>query len=261
MVIKKCFHGNILNSCNLEAFTYQLDPYIGCQHLCYYCYGINNAKTNWEKEILIHQNLIEQLTEETISMKPQTIYIGMNSDPYQPLEKNSYQTRSVLKLLNEKQFSVCILTKSGLVVRDLDLLSKMSGSSVGVSLAFLKEDIRQLFEKNAPTNTDRIETLKKLKNAGIETYALICPVIPYITEVQSIIEIVEPYSDTIWIYKVQFKSEKDRNWQNIRNIINNKFPELAAQFKEVVFSNNHEHWNRIRNNLKKLKTEKKLTLN
>ncbi len=261
MEVKRSFHKKVLNPCGLEWFNYQIDTYIGCEHFCKYCYGLNNAVTNWEKEIIIHKDIIEQLNEELDSLKPQIIYIGMNSDPYQQSEKDYCQTREVLKMLKEKHFSVCILTKSGLVLRDIDLLTKMSAPSVGVSMAFQNEDTRQLFEKNAPSNLERIKTLKKLKSAGIETYTMISPVIPFFTDINQIIEMVEPYSDTIWIYRLQMESDKEQNWRNLSYILGIHFPEKVNEFKEIVFSNDHKYWNDIKNEIEEIKNKKDININ
>lgn len=250
----------ILSPCSLDAFSYQLDPYNGCGHLCYYCYALNSTDINWEKEIIAYANIAEKLTEELALLEPQTIYIGMNTDPYQPIEKKCFQTRKVVKLLLEKGFSVSILTKSHLITRDIDLLCRDYRSSVGVSIAFHSEDLKQLFEKNTPPVIKRIEALKKLKNAGIHTYTLICPVMPFITAMEEIIEMVEPYSDTIWIYKLQIEHKKDKNWTNINRIIKNRFPQLTANFAEVVFSKNHPYWDNLRNKAEKIKTETETAL-
>jgi len=197
MKVNRCSRRKILNPCSLEMHNYQIDTYIGCEHFCHYCYGLNDAETDWQKEILIHEDIIEQLDQEMNSLEQQSIYIGMNSDPYQPFEKIFKQTRKVLELFVKRGFSVCILTKSELVTRDIDLITKLPDSSVGFSVAFHDEQTRQLFEKQAPSNKERIDALKKLKNSGIETYTLICPVMPFITDIESVIELVAPYSDKI----------------------------------------------------------------
>lgn len=260
MNIRKCFNRKILNPCNLKLFNYQVDSYIGCEHFCCYCYALNTAETDWKKEILIHGDLIEQLSREISSLEPQTIYIGMNSDPYQPSEKNLNQTRKVLELFANSGFSVCILTKSGLVTRDIDILTKMPGSSVGVSIAFQIEQHRQLFENHASSNKNRLEALENLKNAGIETYTLICPVMPYITNVESVIELVAPYSDTIWIYNLQIKSDDDFNWQNLQSVLNTHFPELTDRYRKIAFSRTHPYWKKLRKNLEELQHKKHLNL-
>ena len=260
MKVRKCSPRKILNPCSLEAHNYQVDPYIGCEHFCRYCYAMNKAETDWEKEILIHEDIIGQLTQEMNSLEPQSIYIGMNSDPYQPSERTYKQTRKVLELLAERGFSVCILTKSGLVMRDIDLLRKMPGSSVGVSIAFQEERTRQIFEKNAPSNRIRIEALKKLKNSGISTYTLICPVMPFITDIESVIEQVASYSDTIWVYRLNIESEKDKNWLNIKSILDQHFSELTEQYQKIAFSRDHPYWKEIRQKLKEIQKKKCLNM-
>jgi DNA repair photolyase len=241
-------------------FNYQVDPYIGCEHVCHYCYALNNAQTDWEKEILLHEGLIERLPQELSKLEPQTIYIGMDTDPYQPSERTLKQTKRILELLAERDFSVCILTKSGMVTRDIDLLAGMPGSSVGVSIAFQNEQTRQLLEKNAPPNKERLESLIELKNAGIETYTLISPVMPFITNVESLIDYVAPYSDTIWIYRFHLESEDSTNWQNVQSILDLHFPELTEQYRKIAFSADHPYWLELRHDLERIQNKKHINL-
>jgi DNA repair photolyase len=124
----------------------------------------------------------------------------MNTDPYQPVEEKRRHTRQALELLVEFGFSACILTKSDLVVCDIDLLQNMTDCSVGFSLNFEDEEVRRIFEPYAPSNQRRIAALKMLREAGVETYVLNCPVMPYITDVETLIDVVAPIADTIWIY-------------------------------------------------------------
>ncbi len=256
MKVSKCVHRKILNPCSLEAHNYQVDPYIGCEHFCHYCYALNKAETDWEKEILIHENFVERLTEEISSLDFEDIYMGMNSDPYQSSERIFKQTRKALEVFAKRGFSASVLTKSGLVTRDIDLFAKMPGSSVGVSLAFQDEQTRQLFEKNAPSNEKRIEALKRLKSAGIATYTLICPVMPFITDVDSLIELVAPYSNKVWIYRLDMESTENQNWLDVESILNQNFPELTEKYRKIAFSGNHPYWIRLRHRLKELQSKK-----
>jgi len=182
MIVETCRKRQILNPCTLENIDYQVDPYIGCEHYCYYCYAINQAETDWSKEVLIHKDITSELESELAGIPPQTIYIGWQSDSYQPCEAEYRQTRQVLELLLEKGFSASILTKSDLVLRDTDLLQKMNEASVSFSMAFNDNRTRRLFEANTVDNEKRIEALRQLKEAGVRTGALLCPVIPFITD-------------------------------------------------------------------------------
>lgn len=260
MRVRRCSSRQILQPCSLEMFAYQLDPYIGCEHHCYYCYALNQAETDRTEEIIIHQDIVGQLAHELSTLESQTIYTGWNTDPYQPSEGIYRQTRRVLEFLAQQGFSVCILTKSDLVARDIDLLASMPGSSAGISIAFQNEDVRRLFEAKAPPNKRRIEALKRLKNAGIETYTLICPVMPYITDVESLIQTVVRYADTIWIYALSMGADGDRNWQNIRGILDRHFPEMTERYRQIAFSATHYYWAELRQRLEELQLEKRLNL-
>ena len=250
----------ILQPCSLEGFTYQLDPYIGCEHHCYYCYALNRAETDWREEILVHRDFVHRLRHELAGLEPQTIYMGWNTDPYQPAERGQRQTRQALELLAQRGFSVCILTKSDLITRDIDLLAAMSDPSAGVSIAFQDEGVRRLFEANAPPNERRIAALKVLKDAGIRTYALICPVMPFLTDLEALIERVAPFADRIWVYPLQMEAEKDRNWQYVEEILDRRFPELRERYREIAFSPAHPYWAGLQRRLEELQKKTELDL-
>jgi DNA repair photolyase len=250
----------ILEPCRLEGYAYQLDPYIGCQYDCAYCYAQNQAKANPGKEVLFHHDLAPRLGQELAGLEPQPIYMGWNSDPYQPCETRYRQTRQALELLSERAFSVCILTKSDLVKRDLDLIADMPGSSVGVSIAFQDEYIRERFEAAAPSNQRRVGALRAVKAAGIRTYALISPVMPYYSDVEMLIDMVAACADTIWIYGLSFDAEGDRNWVRVRDLLRCYFPGLAEAYRRIAFSPDHRYWSELRQELETLKKESGLNL-
>jgi DNA repair photolyase len=255
-----CSKRKIIQRCSLKGYAYQIDPYIGCEHHCYYCYALNRAETDWSKEILVYPDLITQLSSELAAFQPQPIYLGWNCDPYQPSEEFLQQTRMALEMLAQRGFSVCILTKSGLVTRDIDLITRMPDSSVGFSIAFQDEIIRQLFEANAPANEGKLIALKQLKASGVRTYTLICPVMPFITEVETLVEIVAPNSDTIWFYALSMEKETDRNWSFISQILDRHFPELTEKYRRIAFSSTHPYWSELHRKLEQLKLIKQLDL-
>ena len=218
----------VLEPCELPMFAYMVDPYTGCEHGCVYCYTLNAADT--QNGTLTKDSLTEQLKRELSRVRSQTIYMGMNTDPYQPCEKSNRQTRGVLEALADKGFSACVLTKSDLCTRDVDLFRRMPGSSVGLSFAFQDEDTRRLFEPAAPSNERRLKALETLKAAEVETYALVSPVMPYITEPETVLRMVSPHADTTWFYALRLTDERDKNWRNLIEILNRHFPELTGRF-------------------------------
>ncbi len=260
MKIGTCSPRNILQPCALSGYKYQVDPYIGCEHHCYYCYALNQAETDWTQEILVYPDFAVQLEDELSSLEPQPIYFGWNSDPYQPAEEHHQHTRQALELLAERDFSVCILTKSYLVTRDIDVIARMPESSVGFSVAFQDEVVRQLFEANAPSNDKKVAGLKALKDAGIETYVLICPIIPFITDVEVCIEIVAPYADTIWFYALSIATEEDSNWQYLLKILHRHYPELTDQFRQAALSSDHPYWRELRTKIETIQKNTGLSM-
>jgi DNA repair photolyase len=250
-----------MTPCDLRHFDYQVDPYIGCEHRCHYCYVLNQAETDWTKSMLIHKDIVSQLRDEMEGMSPQTIYMGYHTDPYQPCETQYRQTRKVLELLVEEGFSASILTKSDLVVRDMDILKEMGNASVSVSIAFNDNLIRQEFEANTIDTETRIEALPELRASGIKTGGLICPVIPYITEVKPLIDLLSPHTDRIWIYGLSVRKPSDRYWVNLQGILARSFPKLKGRIEKVVFRKDHPYWLQLRQDLRDMERKSDLNLN
>ena len=260
MKVSKCTDRPLLSKCELQNFNYQIDPYIGCEHYCYYCYVLNEAETDWQKEILIYNDIKEQLKQELKNISPQKIYMGYYSDPYQPYEKEYRQTRQVLELLLAKGFSASILTKSDLVARDVDLLKEMDGANVSVSVAFNDNQTRKQFEASTIDTEARVSALEKLSDAGVGTSALICPVIPYISEVKPLIDLLAPCTDTIWIFGLSILSRADSNWQNMQRIFEQHYSEQKPKIEEVIFSKNHSYWDQLREELSEIQRVQELDL-
>jgi len=240
----------------LKDINYQVDPYVGCEHYCYYCYALATAETDWSKEIQTHKNIVKQLNKEIDQISPQTIYMGYHTDPYQPCEAEYHQTRKVLELFLKKGFSASILTKSDLVVRDVDILKEMNHAAVSVSVAFNDNSTRRLFEAETMDTEKRIEALRQLKEAGVRTGALVCPVIPYITDAIKLIDLLEPHTDEIWVYGLGINDPLGQNWLTIQKILRCHFPDLIVPIEAAVFSKEHNYWARLRDNLMALKNDR-----
>lgn len=261
MKVSTCSHRPVLTPCSLSNLDYQVDPYVGCEHYCCYCYALDEAETDWTQEILIHEDISGQLHNELAHVPPQKIYMGYKTDPYQPCEAAHYQTRQVLELFLKKGFSASILTKSDLVVRDTDLLKEMDGASVSVSVAFNDNTVRRLFEDNTIDTEARIEALSRLKEAGISTNALICPVIPFITDIEPLIDALAPFAGVIWIYGLSIVDSSVRNRQNIEQILTHSFPHRKEQIESIVLAKDHPYWTKLRGDLAELEKAKEVNLN
>ena len=240
----------VLEACSLDMFAYQVDPYAGCAHHCVYCYTQNDCPVEWRTEVGVVAGLADKLEAEVAGLQPQTVYLGMNTDPYQPAEKDLGNTRRALEVLGGRGFSACVLTKSDLVLRDAALLASMPGSSAGVSVAFAHDDTRAVFEPGARSLAARMDALAGLKEAGVETYALIDPVIPFVTDVGAIMDLLTGLADSIWIYPLRMASREDPNWSALRHVLERSFPEALGEIERAAFDGGASYWQRLRQELR-----------
>jgi DNA repair photolyase len=127
-------------------------------------------------------------------------------------------------------------------------------------VAFNDEDNRQLFEAKTKRTADRILALQQLKTAGVKTSALICPVIPHITDVVLLIERLAEFTDKIWIYGLSIIDRSNRNWRNVEDRLASHFPRLKESIEDAIFSKEHPYWDVLRQDLVNVRKERNLNL-
>ncbi|GAA3574667.1 PA0069 family radical SAM protein [Marinobacter xestospongiae] len=183
-------------------FDQSINPYRGCEHACIYCfarpshaYWDLSPGLDFETRLIAKPNAARQLRQELDKpgYQPSPIALGVNTDAYQPLEKERRITREILEVLTEYRHPVSIITKGALILRDLDLLSELAAQglcSVRVSLTTLDNDLKRRMEPRTAAPATRLKVLRELSNAGIPTGIIIGPVIPFINdqEIESILE-------------------------------------------------------------------------
>ncbi len=173
----------ILVPSRISKETYCLNPYVGCQHGCRYCYAtfmkrFTGHLERWGEFVDIKVNSPELLAKEARRARKWEIIISSVTDPYQPLERRYQLTRQCLYILLEHQLPVSILTKSSLVLRDIDLLTRFTQCEVGLTITTDKEEIRRVFEPHSSPIPERISALETLHAQGLRTYAFIGPILP-----------------------------------------------------------------------------------
>ena len=181
MVIREIRSKSILSASKIYPFV--INPYVGCQHGCSYCYArymkkFTGHKEPWGTFVDVKINAAELLEKEIHRKKKAEVWISGVCDPYQPLEKKYRLTRQCLEILIREDWPVVIQTRSPLVLRDVDLLKRATSLEAGFSMPTADEGIRQLFEPAAPPLAERLEALAALHDAGIRTYAMIAPLLP-----------------------------------------------------------------------------------
>jgi DNA repair photolyase len=181
MVIRRIYPRSILVKSQVSDFA--INPYVGCQHRCTYCYArfmkrFAGHKEPWGEFVDVKISGSDLLSKE-INRKPRgRVWISGVCDPYQPIEKEYGLTRECLEILVRCGWHVTVQTKSSLVLRDIDLFRRGASIEAGLSITTADDDIRRLFEPNAPSIEERIKALGELHHEGIRTYAMIAPMLP-----------------------------------------------------------------------------------
>lgn len=162
---------------------YAVNPYVGCQHDCVYCYAqymkrFTGHREEWGAFVDVKVNAAELLAKEVLKKRPGKVWISGVCDAYQPIERRYRLTRQCLEVLVEADWPVTVQTKAPLVLRDLDILKRFAHAEVGFTITTADERMRKIFEPGAPPVAKRIEALQQLHAEGIRTFAMIAPVLP-----------------------------------------------------------------------------------
>ena len=176
------------------SFDRSINAYRGCEHGCSYCFarpshaymGLSPG-LDFETHLFAKPNAASLLEKELAApnYKPKVIAIGTNTDPYQPIERHHQITRQILEVLERTNHPVGIVTKSALVVRDIDLLSSMAKRGlvrVALSITTLDRKLARAMEPRASTPQKRLEAMRQLSEAGIPTSVMVAPIIPALND-------------------------------------------------------------------------------
>ena len=178
------------------SFDRSINPYRGCEHGCSYCFarpthaylGLS-AGLDFESRLFVKEGAAALLERELANpkYKPRVVALGVNTDAYQPIERRYRVTRSVLEVLAKTRHPVGIITKSNLILRDLDILAPMAAEGlvkVFVSVTTLDRSVARRMEPRAPTPERRIEAIEKLAAAGVPVGVMAAPVIPAVNDAE-----------------------------------------------------------------------------
>ncbi|HHY46002.1 MAG TPA: radical SAM protein [Firmicutes bacterium] len=208
-----------LNKSGIGGVDYVINPYVGCAHACVYCYAdfmrrfTRHEGDTWGHFVDIKTNIVERLRHEVLGSSgrrafeprlPGMLYqagryageimLSSVTDPYQPLEARWRLTRGCLEVLLEAESSVAmctagrqprtvsILTKSDLVVRDVDILKGFRDCHVGFTITTARDEVARIFEPGAPPPSRRLAALRVLNGKGIRTWVFMGPVLPFFSD-------------------------------------------------------------------------------
>jgi DNA repair photolyase len=238
MKIKEITAKSILSKSQVS--DYALNPYVGCQHDCAYCYAkfmkrFTNHPERWGDFVDVKINAPDLLAREIKKKRSGKVWISGVCDPYQPLEKKYMLTKRCVEILVENGWPFTIQTKSPLVLRDIEALKKAKNAEVGFTITTADEKIRKIFEPGAPPIVERVEALSKLHAEGIDTFAMIAPVLPGAEGLASMLKgkvghvLVDRlnYHYADWVYK-----KYGMQWAMADSLFSQKGEELRISFEK-----------------------------
>ncbi len=184
------------------SFDQSINPYRGCEHGCIYCYARPNHAyvglspgIDFETKLFVKANAVELLEQEFSKprYRPKTIMLGGVTDIYQPIERGYGITRGILEVMEKWRHPVSLITKSQLVIRDIDILSRLAErglAKAAISVTSLERRISRVMEPRAAAPHRRIEAIRALTQAGVPTTVMVAPIIPAINdgEIEAILE-------------------------------------------------------------------------
>ena len=240
MIIREIHSKTILSAS--QVYPYVINPYVGCQHNCSYCYArfmkrFTGHKEPWGQFVDVKINAPDLLKQEITKKKVGTVWVSGVCDPYQPLEGKYRLTRQCLEILVQHSWPIAVQTRSPLVLRDLDILKQGQDIEAGLSVTTADESMRKFFEPNAPPIKERVRALGELHQAGIRTFAMIAPILPGAEDLPAILagkvdhvlldRMNYHYGD--WVYRKYGLQDKmtDEYFSMVEHMLNSAFAEFG----------------------------------
>lgn len=230
-----------INPTGIPGADFAVNPYVGCPHKCAYCYA------DFMKRFTNHHEPWGEFLDVKICDKPidvkkyagKSILIGTVTDPYNPFEERYEITRKILGQLKDSAASVSIVTKSDLVVRDIDLLKQFKDAQVVFSISSHDDKFRKIMEPRAPGIPRRMMALQELHAEGIPTVIFMAPMFPGITDFRHIIEMTRGYVGRYWFSSLNLRPSYV---SKVLDIINANYPHLKKLYSDIFVKKNTLYW-------------------
>jgi len=196
----------------------------------------HSHRERWGEFVDVKINLPQILSRELPRAERGIVLLSSVTDPYQPVEEKYELTRKTLQRLLAYNFPVSVLTKSALVARDADLLSKFPECEVGLTITTLDEGVREGFEPHASGIRERLDALKTLSSHGVKTYAFLGPLLPFLIE-DTLDDLAAGLEDAgVSRVLVDRLNIKYGNWDTVKELLVRKYPQLLHKYEAVLFN-------------------------
>jgi DNA repair photolyase len=223
---------------------YSFSPYMACSHGCTYCDGRAEryyVEGDFERDIVVRRNLTECLLAELPKLRERaTIVVGSGiSDAYQPPERDEHLMRKAAEVLSNFEFPVTILTKSSLILRDIDLWGKVNrrgGFHLYMSVGFARDDLRKIFEPGASSVEDRLAALAAYQDAGCHVGIVALPLLPFIGDTEENVRCLLEMAKDIGVDFFMpggLTLRPGRQKAFFMDVLQTHFPDLVDRYREI----------------------------
>jgi DNA repair photolyase len=238
-IVRETVCKTILNRSGLS--DYSLNCYTGCAHACVYCYArfmqrFHPHDEPWGAFVDVKVNAVEVLKRQLRRVQPGTVFVSSACDGWQPIEAQWRLTRRCCELLLERGFALHVLTKSSLVLRDLDVFTGQP-VQLGVTLTTLDERLRELWEPGAAGIQERFRVIEAARGVGLQTSVMFGPLLPFLSDSQASIDALLGRAADLGVNRIWVDAfnPRPRVWPAVAELLRAKFPELLQPYRKILF--------------------------
>jgi DNA repair photolyase len=228
----------VLNTGSISDYT--MNCYSGCAHACVYCYARFMQRFHphlepWGKKLDVKINAPEALARQLKRAEPGDVFVSSACDAWQPEERKRELTRECCRLLTGHGFQVNALTKSALVLRDLDVL-RPGRARIGVTITTPDPKLARLWEPRADGVEERWRVLKEAKEAGFETSVMFGPLLPFLSDDEKTLAELFGRAAELKVDKIRTDAmnPRPRVWPSVARLLRRRFPDLHARYSRML---------------------------
>lgn len=230
----------MLNRCAIS--DYSLNAYGGCAHACAYCYArfmqrFHAHPEPWGGFIDVKTNAAEVLERQVRKLSPGEVFVSSACDAWQPIERERGLTRACCDILLRNGFRVSALTKSAIILRDLDIFAGHD-ACIGVSIAAIDPELAAVWEPGTSPIEERFRVVEEAHAAGIETHVMLAPLLPFLSDKPDSLTALFERAAAAHVDRITVDALNPRPkvWESVSVLLEQHFPDLRERYASVLFA-------------------------